>query len=243
MNRIIKQIPNTITSMNLLCGVIGVIFTLYGRIDIAFYLMLGGAVCDFCDGLVARLLGAYSELGKQLDSLADMVTFGVLPSMMLFKLMLQAGVEPAWVCYIPLIISVFSALRLAKFNIDERQSENFIGLATPACAMICGSFVAIAHLDINNIAGAFTESTWMIPAGCAVLSVLLISEIPMFSMKFKKGAASDLKWMRITFIAVAVIALAVTLIMGQHFSHAVLFIFLAYILLNLVHGLAGKSSK
>ena len=240
--KFVKQIPNTITSMNLLCGALGVIFAFKGALDIAFYLMLAGAVCDFCDGFAARLLKAYSPMGKELDSLADLITFGFLPSIMLYRCM-DLYHPGEWYCYLPLVIVVFSALRLAKFNIDERQSENFIGLATPACAMICGSFAYIAHFDINNIVGVFTESTWMIPAGSAILSLLLVSEIPMFSMKFKKGAASDLKWMRITFIAVAVIALAVTLIMGQHFSHAVLFIFLAYILLNLIHGLAGKSSK
>ena len=240
--KFVKQIPNTITSMNLLCGALGVIFAFKGALDIAFYLMLAGAVCDFCDGFAARLLKAYSPMGKELDSLADLITFGFLPSIMLYKCM-DIYHPGEWYCYLPLIIVIFSALRLAKFNIDERQSENFIGLATPACAMICGSFAVIAHFDINNIVGAFTESTWMIPAGSAVLSLLLVSEIPMFSMKFKKGAASNLKWMRITFIAVAVTALAVTLIIGQHFSHAVLFIFLAYILLNLIHGLAGKSSK
>ena len=240
--KIVKQIPNTITSMNLLCGALGVIFAFKGALDIAFYLMLAGAVCDFCDGFAARLLKAYSPMGKELDSLADLITFGFLPSIMLYKCM-DLYHPGEWYCYLPLIIVVFSALRLAKFNIDERQSENFIGLATPACAMICGSFAVIAHFDINNVVGIFTESTWMIPAGCAVLSFLLISEIPMFSMKFKKGAAGDLKWMRITFIAVAVTALAVTLILGQHFSHAVLFIFLAYVLLNLIHSLAGKSSK
>ena len=228
--------------MNLLCGALGVIFAFKGALDIAFYLMLAGAVCDFCDGFAARLLKAYSPMGKELDSLADLITFGFLPSIMLYKCM-DIYHPGEWYCYLPLIIVIFSALRLAKFNIDERQSENFIGLATPACAMICGSFAVIAHFDINNIVGEFTESTWMIPAGSAVLSLLLVSEIPMFSMKFKKGAASNLKWMRITFIAVAATALAVTLIMGQHFSHAVLFIFLAYILLNLIHGLAGKSSK
>ena len=238
----VKHIPNTITSMNLLCGALGVIFAFKGALDIAFYLMLAGAVCDFCDGFAARLLKAYSPMGKELDSLADLITFGFLPSIMLYRCM-DLYHPGEWYCYLPLIIVVFSALRLAKFNIDERQSENFIGLATPACAMICGSFAYIAHFDINNIVGVFTESAWMIPAGSAILSLLLVSEIPMFSMKFKKGAASDLKWMRITFITVAVIALAVTLIMGQHFSHAVLFIFLAYILLNLIHGLAGKSSK
>ena len=233
---IVKHIPNTITSMNLLCGVMGVISVFNGDLETAFYLMLAGAACDFCDGLAARLLKAYSPMGKELDSLADLITFGLLPSIMLYKCM-DIYHPGEWFCYIPLVIVAFSALRLAKFNIDERQSENFIGLATPACAMICGSFTLVAHLDINNIAGAMTESTWMIPAASVILSLLLVSEIPMFSMKFKKGASADLKWMRISFIAVSVAALAVTLILGQHFSHAVLFIFLTYIVMNILHSI------
>ena len=232
--KIVKHIPNTITSMNLLCGALGVIFAFKGWLDIAFYLMLAGAVCDFCDGLAARLLNAYSAVGKELDSLADLITFGFLPSIMLFKCM--SLYHPGeWFCYLPLMIVVFSAGRLAKFNTDERQSENFLGLATPACAMICGSFAVIAHIDINNIAGVFVESTWLIPAACAVLSYLLVSEIPMFSMKFKKGAGIDM--MKAVFIAASAVAIIVTFILGQHFSHAVLFIFLAYILINIVHAI------
>ena len=233
MNRIIKQIPNTITSMNLLCGALGVIAAFKGWMDTAFYLMLAGAVCDFCDGLAARALKAYSPMGKELDSLADLITFGFLPSIMLYRCM-DFYHPREWFCYIPLIIVVFSALRLAKFNVDERQSENFIGLATPACALICGSFAYISQFDINNIVGVFTESTWLIPACSVVLSLLLVSEIPMFSMKFKKDAPSNLKWTRYTFIAVAIVSLAVTLIIGQHFSHAILFIFITYILMNIV---------
>ena len=222
--------------MNLLCGVLGVTFTLYGCIDIAFYLMLGGAVCDFCDGLAARALGAYSELGKQLDSLADMVTFGVLPSMMLFKLMLQAGVEPAWVCYLPLIISVFSALRLAKFNIDERQSENFIGLATPACAIICGSFAYYVCETPGSLLNAWTGSIWFLPAAALVLSLLLVSEIPMFSMKFKKGANGDslVNTLRLAFFACAAMLAIVVLALGLNWSLIILLTFITYILLNLV---------
>ena len=201
--------------------------------------MLAGGACDFCDGFAARLLKAYSPMGKELDSLADLITFGFLPSIMLYKCM-DIYHPGAWYCYLPLVIVIFSALRLAKFNIDERQSENFIGLATPACAMICGSFAVIAHYDINNIVGMFTESTWMIPAGSVILSLLLVSNLPMFSMKFKKDAPADLKWTRIAFLAVSVIAFAVTLILGQHFSHAVLFIFLAYILMNAVSAVFKK---
>ena len=236
---IVKHIPNTITSMNLLCGVMGVISVFNGDLEAAFYLMLAGAACDFSDGLAARLLKAYSPMGKELDSLADLITFGLLPSIMLYKCM-DIYHPGEWFCYIPLVIVVFSALRLAKFNIDERQSENFIGLATPACAMICGSFTYVAHLDIYNIAGAVTASSWIIPAASVLLSILLVSEIPMFSMKFCKGASSDIKWMRITFVAVAVIAVVATLIMGQHFSHAVLFIFLAYILINIIHAIVKR---
>ena len=237
--RITKHIPNTITSMNLLCGALGVIFTFQGALHIAFYLMLAAAVCDFFDGFAARLLKAYSPMGKELDSLADVITFGLLPSIMLYKCM-DLYHPGAWYCYTPLIIAVFSALRLAKFNVDSRQSENFIGLATPACAMICGSFATISYLDLNNIVGAFTESTWMIPAGAVILSLLLISEVPMFSMKFMKEGTDSYKWERIAFIAVAVISLVVTLVLGQHFSHAVLFIFLTYILMNLVGAIFRK---
>ena len=237
--KILKQIPNTITSLNLLCGVFGIIAAFNGDVHISFYLMLAGAVCDFCDGLAARALNAYSPMGKELDSLADLITFGLLPSIMLYKCMEWYN-PGAWFCYIPLIIAVFSALRLAKFNIDERQSENFIGLATPACAMICGSFAAVSHLDIHNIARPITESPWIIPVASVILSLLLISEIPMFSMKFKKGASTELTLLRITFISVAIIALVVTLALGQSFAHAIFFIFVTYVLINLVHAIAQK---
>lgn len=240
--KVVKHIPNTITSMNLLCGVLGVILAFDGWFNAAFYLMLAGAICDFFDGLAARVFKAYSPMGKELDSLADLITFGLLPSIMLYKCM-EMFHPGEWFCYIPLIIVIFSALRLAKFNVDERQSENFIGLATPACAMICGSFVTISHLDINNVAGAITDSTWIVPVASVILSLLLVSEIPMFSLKFKKGTPDHIKWIRIGFIAMSVVAFAVTVILGQHFAHAILFIFIAYILINIVHSLFSCKKK
>ena len=125
--------------MNLLCGVIGVVLAFKGKVDFAFYLMIAGSVFDFCDGLSARALGAYSDMGKELDSLADIVTFGVLPSVMLYNVSHVCMWGESWICWTPLLITVFSGLRLAKFNVDERQHMSFVGLATPACAMICGS--------------------------------------------------------------------------------------------------------
>ena len=237
--KIVKHIPNAITSMNILCGVFGVMAALKGDPHIAFYFMLAGAVCDFCDGLAARALRAYSPLGKELDSLADLITFGMLPSIMLYKSM--DWYHPGqWYCFIPLIIVVFSALRLAKFNIDERQSENFIGLATPACAMLCGSFATIAHLDILNIARPVTESTWIIPVASVILSLLLVSEIPMFSMKFKKGAESSLKLRRIVFLSISAVALVLSLVLGQNIAYAIFIIFAVYILMNLIHRLIAR---
>lgn len=230
--KIIKHIPNTITSMNLLCGIMGVIFTFNGQLDVAFYLMLAGAACDFCDGLVARALKAYSELGKQLDSLADMVTFGVLPALMLHVLMLITCGEIFW-SYIPLLIAVFSALRLAKFNIDERQSENFIGLATPACAIICGSFACYLKNDTSSMMVQWAETPWFIPVASLILCGLLVSEIPMFSMKFKKSSVGTAAHnQRLTFLGICSTAIIIVPILGLNWAMIPLVIFVTYVLMN-----------
>ncbi len=230
---IVKHIPNTITSMNLLFGVLGVICTFNGRYDLAFYAMLAAAVCDFCDGLSARMLKAYSEMGKELDSLADMVSFGVLPSLMTYKLMEDIFGNVFFV-YIPLLIAVFSALRLAKFNIDERQSENFIGLATPACAMICGSFTYYVTAGPNALL-SWACCPYFIPACSVVLALLLVSEIPMFSMKFKKSdsPATPVFKQRMAFLLIIAAAAAVTLILGLNWSLIILLAFVSYIIMNI----------
>lgn len=239
--KIVKHIPNTITSMNLLCGLVGLIFTFQGRFDIAFYLMLGSAVCDFCDGLAARMFGAYSELGKQLDSLADMVSFGALPALMLHRLMIFCGVD-GWWCYAPLLIGVFSAIRLAKFNIDDRQSENFIGLATPACAIICGSFACyVFNASISVLAEGQTSvlfgwaaTRWFIPVASSVLSLLLICEIPMFSMKIKKQMkpGTPIHKQRISFMGVILVACVFVILLGLNWSMIPLLVFTAYVIMN-----------
>ena len=225
--------------MNVLCGVFGVIAAFSRNYEIAFYFMLAGAVCDFCDGLAARALNAYSLMGKELDSLADLITFGLLPSIMMYQTM-QEYHPGQWYSYVPLIIVIFSALRLAKFNVDERQSENFIGLATPACAMLCGSFATICKIDILNIAGPVTQSVWIIPVASVLLSVLLVSEIPMFSMKFKKGTETGLKVRRITFLILSALSLIITFILGRHIVYAIFIIFTLYIVMNLIHKVIAK---
>ena len=237
--KILKHIPNTITSMNVLCGVLGLIAAFNGNNHIAFYFMLAGAVCDFCDGLAARALNAYSPVGKELDSLADLITFGLLPSIMLYKCM--EWYHPGqWYCYVPLIIVVFSALRLAKFNVDERQSENFLGLPTPACAMWCGALIYAA--DNGVMSGVhMLHNPYFIPAVSVVLAFLLISEIPMLSIKFKKG--SEYNSVRITFIVICAVFAAASLILKLHWSFILLLVFTLYILHNLIRFLLAKISK
>ena len=214
--------------MNLLCGVMGVIFTLEGRPDVAFTMMLLAAVFDFCDGLAARLLGAYSNIGKELDSLADMVSFGVLPSVMLLQAM---GDQPYR--YICLFLTVMSALRLAKFNVDDRQESDFLGVATPTSAMICGSLCYLIFSGTIPWLQALAVSAWFLPVVAAVLGLLLVSEIPMFGMKIKKGhKLLDAK--RIVFLFLVVASIVVTLVLGLNWSFAVLAIFVTYIVENLI---------
>ena len=169
-----KHIPNTITSMNLLSGIMGVIFTLEGHLEWALPLMILAAVFDFCDGLAARLLNAYSPIGKELDSLADLVSFGVLPALMLYKV--QPEGAPVVMRYLPLFVGIMSALRLAKFNVDERQTLDFIGLPTPSCAMVCGSLAYFLHRSGGVPEGA---GPWLVAGIAVVLGLLLVSEIPM----------------------------------------------------------------
>lgn len=219
--------------MNLLCGAMGVIFTFQGALDIAFYLMLAAAACDFLDGFAARMLNAYSAMGKELDSLADLVSFGLLPSLMLHRRLIEGGMTGFW-SYIPLLICIFSALRLAKFNVDDRQDENFLGLATPACAMWCGSLIYAADQGAMSIAGLLHDR-YIILIASVVLSLLLVSEIPMFSLKFKKG--SPINRIRFTFAGI-VAAIAVTaLIMKINWGYIVLLSLTCYIFMNLVEAL------
>ena len=226
---IVKHIPNTITSMNLLSGAVGVILALEGWPEWAFGCMLLAAVFDFCDGLVARLLGAYSPMGKELDSLADVVSFGILPSIMLVISMDADG----WWRFLPLILAAASALRLAKFNTDDRQVTDFLGVPTPASAMVVGSlccFIAAGH-DMTLYSLALTP--WFLPALALVMSLLVTSEIPMFGMKITKGhKLLDAK--RIVFLCLAVVAILATILLGAHWSLAVFLIFTIYIVERLI---------
>lgn len=230
-----KHIPNTITSMNLVSGILGVISTFNGRLDIAFLMMIAAAIFDFMDGLAARATNSYSEIGKELDSLCDMVSFGVLPSLMLYWLMKDTG-GYSYICYIPLILAVFSALRLAKFNIDPRQHHSFLGLPTPAAAIICGSYASCVYSAPDSFFALLAANAFFIPALSLALGLLLVCEIPMFAFKFGKGSNSDTitNMKRIATLSISVIMAIVVAVTSLNWAAAVLFTFLTYIVVNLV---------
>lgn len=183
--RAVKQnIPNTITSMNLFSGCMAVVSAFHFNETIGVmqgyewaFLFIGLAtVFDFCDGLSARLLHAYSALGKELDSLSDLVSFGVAPAALVFNLIQsQTG---SWVAFLAFLIAVFGALRLAKFNIDDRQTTSFIGLPIPANAIFWIGVVAW-NVDFRYIGDA-----WM-TALVVLFPLLMVSSLPMFSLKVK----------------------------------------------------------
>ena len=188
-------VPNIITLGNLLCGCGSIVASLVlGDFRLAFMLVVASAVCDFFDGFTARLLKQYSDIGVQLDSLADMVSFGVAPSVAMYALAAQSVASfelPALLqqvlVFVPFIMAAFSALRLAKFNIDDSQHDSFEGLPTPANALFCLSFV---YAVVTT--GKVVEIEW-IALISVVMAALLVSPIRMFSFKLKSLAWSQNK--------------------------------------------------
>ena len=177
-----KHIPNTITCLNLISGCIATYWAFQGDAQLALLFIVIGAVFDFFDGMVARLLHVSSPIGKELDSLADDITFGFAPSAIVFNFLvpLTTHLSPI-IPYLAFIMAAFSALRLAKFNLDERQALGFIGLPTPANALFWGSLLVGLGEEIATLPYA----GYLILAGVLISSYLLVSEIPMFALKFK----------------------------------------------------------
>ncbi|WP_158826379.1 CDP-alcohol phosphatidyltransferase family protein [Mucilaginibacter lacusdianchii] len=188
--RVQKHVPNAITCANLFSGCIGIVFVAFqDNLVYAAYCIFLAAIFDFFDGLASRVLQSFSVIGKDLDSLADMVSFGVLPAFIMYRLFLQAPqiehVSP-YLNFIAFLIPVFSALRLAKFNQDTRQVENFIGLPTPANAILIGSFPLIIK-DPNRYE-FFTDfilNPFFLALFVCIMCMLLVIELPLMSLKFK----------------------------------------------------------
>jgi CDP-diacylglycerol--serine O-phosphatidyltransferase len=236
--------PNLLTTFNLLSGVIGIYFALGGNIKTAVILMFAGAFFDFFDGFAARWLKVSGEMGKQLDSLADVITFGVLPGALMFTIQKHlitdfsfATLAPFEWAFIlsPLCIPALSAIRLAKFNIDTRQSKSFIGLPTPANALM----VASVAWTIINRTGFFPD--WFVnPLGISVLtvlfSVLLISNIPMFSLKFSSLYLKE-NVIRYFFLFCSLTLIVILQIPGISLS------IILYVILSIFQGLRKRKTE
>lgn len=233
-----KHIPNFITLLNLISGCIAIIFIFDGKLSIAAYLVFLAALFDFFDGMMARLLHVKSEIGKELDSLADVISFGLVPGFIMLKLIQSAfNIDPnssgpiQFVPYLALLIPAFSALRLAKFNIDTRQTDRFIGLPTPANAILIASLPlileqnsAIGGIQLNLIHSLLINYWFLIPL-TLILSYLLVAELPLMSLKFNGNDKRKNK-LRYFFIGLSLILLLVL-----NFA-AVPFILILYLLIS-----------
>ena len=195
-----KQIPNVITLLNLLSGTIACIYAANGELIMAVYFVLLGIFLDFFDGFLARILDVEDELGKQLDSLADVVTSGVVPGIVLYKLlksdeaMIQLGSNNiSWssdtfemLPYFGLLFTLAAAMRLAKFNIDSAQTNAFIGLPTPAAALVVVSIPLISVYEDSEFILNLIENQWFILSLTLVLAILMNARTPLFSLKLKE---------------------------------------------------------
>lgn len=224
------HIPNSLTLLNLLSGAIGIIFVLNGHIYWGAYFVLISAALDFLDGFVARILKVQGELGKQLDSLADVISFGLLPGIVLYA-MSESAAEHSWITYITLAIPAFSAYRLAKFNLDTRQTDRFIGLPTPANALLITTLPFLASEWVRL--GTWLTSPFFLAILAVVLSYLLIAEIPLIALKFKNFSLRDNVY-RYLLIALG-IGMAVFLGLA-----GIPFVILAYILLSIIENRLEK---
>ena len=238
------HLPNAVTCLNLLCGCLALKFIFAGELETGAWFVAAAALADFADGLLARALRVSSAIGKDLDSLADMVSFGVVPGAILFVLLSQClpspyplkgsetelapfGISEAWGAIVPFIgflVTIFSALRLAKFNNDTRQTTSFIGLPTPACTLVVASLPLILSHDRFGVHDVVLNPIVLVGL-TVLLSGLLVAELPLFALKFK-----SLRWgdNRRRFIF---ILLAAGLLLGLQ-AAAVPLVVLLYVLLS-----------
>ncbi|MFA6677471.1 MAG: CDP-diacylglycerol--serine O-phosphatidyltransferase [Bacteroidales bacterium] len=224
-----KYIPNTITSFNLLSGAGSIICTFNNDYEWALLFILFAAIFDFFDGFAARLLDVKSEIGKELDSLADDISFGLAPAILMYHKMSNMAGCPKILIYTPLILAAFSAVRLAKFNIDDRQTESFIGLPTPASSILLSSMICMS--SINHIPSL--ENFYMIPILSILFSILLISNIPMFSLKFHDYTIKH-NIHRYIFLSISFIIILVALVFTVHFATIIFLVMLWYMFANII---------
>ena len=245
-----KNIPNLFTLCNLLCGCIAIVFAFEGNLVWSAYLVGIACAFDFLDGFIARALKVNSEIGKQLDSLADMVSFGVVPGVMMFKMI--SFVDPihpfetphsdTYSAMVGFLIPIFSAIRLAKFNLDIRQTDSFIGLPTPANTIFIASlpFFFMGPFALKNSEGFISHNLIYLMSPYTLITItiisafLLVAPLPLFALKFKNFSWADNK-VRYIFLALAAALLIIFKFAG------IPLIIILYIVLSVINNLMTKS--
>lgn len=222
-----RQLPNLLTILNLLSGAAGIINVFTGDYTNTIFFVLAGGLFDFLDGFAARALKVSGPFGKELDSLADMVTFGVLPGLYVYQLSSGLGNIP-WVNYTSFLIIAFSAIRLAKFNLDTRQSDKFIGLPTPANAIMV---TTIAQLPIHLI-----SSSIFIVAISIISALLLVAPIEMIALKFKSFALRENIYRYLLILVIVVMAIVLKWM-------ALPLIIPVYIFMSFIEFISSRSAK
>jgi len=235
-----KHIPNFITLLNLLSGSIGIVYAVNGDLETAAWLVAVAALFDFLDGMAARILNVNTEIGKELDSLADVISFGLLPGTIIYALLLHNLGTPQLnisklniIPFVGFLIPMFSALRLAKFNTDQRQTDAFLGLPTPANGLLIASLPLILAQQTNLLGFEMTffkaliNSTYFLISLTILLSWLLVAEIPLMSLKFK-----NMTWNRNESRYIFLLLMVILFIL--FYVSALPLIILLYIILSLV---------
>ncbi|MDP4187678.1 MAG: CDP-diacylglycerol--serine O-phosphatidyltransferase [Bacteroidota bacterium] len=236
-----KSLPNFVTILSLLSGSIATVLAFQDNLIAAACFIFAAAVFDFMDGMVARALKAYSPMGKELDSLSDVISFGMAPAAILFRILLMSLVKRdssfnyetadalhLVILFSPFLITAFSALRLAKFNIDERQTSSFIGLPTPASAIFIASLALILIGKTDSFLHSVILNPGVLLGIIVVLCALLVAEIPMFSLKIKSLRFADNR-LRYFFLLIAVLALIFFNL------YAIPFVIIFYVILSIIN--------
>lgn len=231
----LRHIPNALTCLNLLCGCVGVVEAFHNNIILSCWLIGIALIFDFFDGFAARLLKVSSPIGRDLDSLADMVTFGLLPSIIIYQLLMQSipDLMGIWKAYAAFLIAIFSAIRLAKFNNDPRQSDSFIGVPTPANALLIASLPVIIFQDESWKPLIVNTNNLLILT--VVMSYLLVAEIKLLALKFKSFGWRGNE-MRYTFMILTLLLLAFFKIL------AIPLILIVYLSLSVTANLVKKNA-
>jgi CDP-diacylglycerol---serine O-phosphatidyltransferase len=234
MMRLKKQIPNIITLLNLFCGCIATVLALKADFELAFYFVCLGIFLDFFDGFFARLFKVASPLGLQLDSLADMVTSGVVPGIVMYEMLLRSSLFPTlgwdvvWFPFLGFIVTLGSCYRLANFNIDTRQTDSFIGLPTPANALFILSLPLVLRYSDSIIILEILTNPWVLLAIVVLSAYILNAEIPLFSLKIKKFTIKD------NALQMGFLTLSLLLLLFFHYLGIPLVI-IAYVLLSVIN--------